>query len=149
MKTVTTDPEFKVLATGCFDVLHFGHFELLRKASEIARNYPYGFAPGTLTVGIDSDANYKRLKGRKPYHNERQREMMLRRIFGVDRVEVFNNCLAYLKKVEPSVWVKGGDYSLETLDPEERAFCEENSIVIAFIDHTGHSSTAIKTDRES
>ena len=36
----------------------------------------------------------------------------------------------FLKKVMPDVYVKGGDYTLETLVPEERAFMEKAHIRI-------------------
>jgi len=43
----------KVFVNGCFDVLHRGHFELIKYASSL----------GTLTVALDTDEKVAKAKG--------------------------------------------------------------------------------------
>lgn len=97
-----------ILVGGCFDILHFGHIEFLRKAKSFG-NY--------LIVILESDVNVKRLKGkRRPIHNQNQRKEMLLALKSVDEVIILkdkmveDDYLAVIKKVGPSaVAVTKGD----------------------------------------
>jgi len=53
----------KAFLSGCFDLLHSGHIELFRRASEY----------GDLYVAIGSDKTIKDLKGRLPINSEQER----------------------------------------------------------------------------
>ena len=123
-----------VAATGCFDVLHYGHFKLLEFAAE----------HGRLLVGIDSDHSYRRWKKREPVHFEWQRAYNLSRVQAVSEVIVFDSCLQFLVVARPQIWVKGADYSLDTLNPAEVKVCRKYGIEILFVPHTGHSSSDIR-----
>jgi rfaE bifunctional protein nucleotidyltransferase chain/domain len=98
-----------VFTNGCFDVLHPGHFHLLKSASELG-DY--------LVVGLNSDESVKKLKGSKrPYHNLELRAQQLLAIRYVDFIIPFEeetpeNLIHLLK---PNVLVKGGDYSPEQI----------------------------------
>jgi D-beta-D-heptose 7-phosphate kinase/D-beta-D-heptose 1-phosphate adenosyltransferase len=95
----------KVWINGCFDVLHYGHFQLIQYAARIG---------GKLIIGIDSDERVKQLKGEdRPFHTQQQREYNLRQIRGVGDVVVFHTedeLRETLKKLTPDVFVIGSDY---------------------------------------
>lgn len=65
-----------VLVGGCFDIIHPGHIEFLKKAKEKG-NF--------LVVLLESDKNVKRLKGEnRPVHYQKERAKNLSLIEGVD-----------------------------------------------------------------
>lgn len=100
--------EYVVFTNGVFDILHKGHFELLKEARRLGTK---------LVVGINSDASVKRLKGEsRPINDERTRVEQLEALPWVDEVFVFNDDTPYnlIKRLQPSLIVKGGDYTVET-----------------------------------
>ena len=72
----------RVLVYGTFDLFHFGHLELLRKAKELSNN-------GKLIVGIASD-EYALQKGQKTIFNENARAEIVKSIKYVDDVFINN-----------------------------------------------------------
>jgi D-beta-D-heptose 7-phosphate kinase/D-beta-D-heptose 1-phosphate adenosyltransferase len=101
--------EVVVFTNGVFDILHKGHFELLKEARSLGTK---------LIVGINSDASVKRLKGEsRPINNERSRLEQLEALPWVDEVFVFNDDTPYelIKKLKPALIVKGGDYTIDTV----------------------------------
>ena len=94
-----------VWINGCFDVLHYGHFQLIQYAARIG---------GKLVIGIDSDERVKQLKGEdRPFHTQQQREYNLNQIRGVGEVVVFHTedeLRETLKRLKPDVFVIGSDY---------------------------------------
>jgi D-beta-D-heptose 7-phosphate kinase/D-beta-D-heptose 1-phosphate adenosyltransferase len=103
---------------GCFDLLHLGHVRTL----ESARRHG-----DVLVVGINSDASARRLKGPgRPVVPEQERAQMVAALECVDLVIVFQelSSLSVIQALRPEVWVKGGDYNLETVNQEERAYVE-------------------------
>jgi rfaE bifunctional protein nucleotidyltransferase chain/domain len=106
----------RIVATnGCFDLLHFGHVSYLQRARQLG---------DLLVVGLNSDSSCRQLKGRhRPLVPERQRAAVLAALACVDAVVIFRDKRAhrFLAAVQPDVYVKGGDYRPETLDPTERA----------------------------
>ena len=100
--------ETVVFTNGVFDILHKGHFELLKQARALGTK---------LVVGINSDASVKRLKGEsRPINNELTRVEQLEALPWVDEVFVFNDDTPYelIKRLRPALIVKGGDYTVET-----------------------------------
>jgi rfaE bifunctional protein nucleotidyltransferase chain/domain len=94
----------KVFTNGCFDVLHRGHFELLKHCHSL----------GKVVVGINTDKSVKRLKGEnRPFFNQQDRAFMLKSCRYVDEVLLFDEDtpLELIKKVKPDIIVKGGDYN--------------------------------------
>ena len=93
-----------VFTNGCFDVLHPGHFELLKQAK----------AHGTrLIVGINSDESVRRIKGNgRPLFNQDERKQMLLSLESVDEVRVFDESTPerLIREITPDVLVKGGDW---------------------------------------
>lgn len=94
-----------VWVNGCFDILHYGHFELLK--------YAISFQ-GILIIGIDSDRRIKEKKGDdRPFHNQQQRKSNLITIKGVDLVVVFDSDLeleGLVKKWHPDIQIVGEEY---------------------------------------
>ena len=109
-------PEGRVVLTnGCFDILHRGHIECL----EFARRQG-----GFLIVAINDDEGIKKLKGdSRPVNKLEDRMYVLKSLECVDMVVSFKGTKAteLFKLVHPDVYVKGGDYTIDTLDKEEKA----------------------------
>jgi D-glycero-beta-D-manno-heptose 1-phosphate adenylyltransferase len=109
----------KLVATnGCFDLLHVGHVRYLQAAR----------AKGdVLIVGLNGDASVCALKGAgRPLNSEKDRAEVLAALESVDLVTIFPEVRAtrFIEAVRPNVYVKGGDYSSNTLNAEESAALE-------------------------
>jgi rfaE bifunctional protein nucleotidyltransferase chain/domain len=108
-----------VLTNGCFDLLHVGHVRYLQAARALG---------DALAVALNSDASVRALKGEgRPINPEDDRAEVLAALECVDYVAIFSEMRAtrFLERVKPAIYVKGGDYILETLDREERAALEK------------------------
>lgn len=102
-----------VFTNGCFDILHAGHVRYLGAAR--ARG-------DCLVVGLNSDASVRRLKGEgRPVNGEADRAEVLNALRAVDYVTIFDEptAEALIEILKPDVYVKGGDYTMETL-PEAK-----------------------------
>lgn len=96
-----------VFTNGCFDILHVGHKRYLQQAATLG---------DILVVGVNSDDSVKRLKGsERPINPEQDRAEMLCAMKFVDYVVIFTEDTPYelIKKIQPDVLVKGGDYKPE------------------------------------
>ena len=102
------DLQYRTIFTnGVFDILHRGHFTLLKAARALGEK---------LVVGINSDASTKRLKGdSRPINTEQTRKEQLEILSWVDEVVVFDEDTPYelIKKLNPDMIVKGGDYTVD------------------------------------
>ena len=124
-----------VATNGCFDLLHIGHATYLEAARSLG---------DLLLVGVNSDASVRRLKGpARPINPENDRAGLVAALGCVDAVCVFDETSAerFLAAARPDVWAKGADYTLETLNPEERRTVETAGGVIAFVDLVAGKST--------
>lgn len=127
--------ETVVATNGCFDVLHVGHLACLEQARR------YG---DKLIVGINDDAGVVALKGEtRPINPAPDRAEMLLGLRCVDAVCVFPGTKAdeFLHQCRPNVYVKGGDYDLETLDSAERAVLEQCGAEVFFVEAVQGKST--------
>lgn len=96
-----------VFTNGCFDILHAGHVKYLQQAKQLG-DY--------LIVAINDDASVKRLKGpNRPINNTEQRMAVLASLGVVEWVTSFadNTPERLLKRLQPDILVKGGDYTLD------------------------------------
>jgi rfaE bifunctional protein nucleotidyltransferase chain/domain len=104
----------KVVATnGCFDLLHVGHLRYLTGARGLG---------DFLWVGLNGDASVRELKGEgRPLVPEADRAELLAAWRVVDAVTIFPTVRAteFLHAVQPDIYVKGGDYTVASLDPGE------------------------------
>jgi D-glycero-beta-D-manno-heptose 1-phosphate adenylyltransferase len=132
-----------VVTNGCFDLLHLGHVTYL----ETARNLG-----DLLLVGVNADAAVRGLKGEgRPINNEEDRAAVLAALQSVDAVCIFPDVRAtgFLAAAQPDIYVKGGDYTLETLDQEERRTVESKGGKIALIPFVPGKSTTTLLKRIS
>jgi rfaE bifunctional protein nucleotidyltransferase chain/domain len=107
-----------VWTNGCFDLFHAGHVRSLEAARALG---------GALVVGLNADESVRRLKGpRRPYCPQEDRVAVLAALGCVDRVVIFSGdrCVPELEALAPDIYAKGEDYTLETIDAEERAAVE-------------------------
>lgn len=124
-----------VVTNGCFDVLHAGHVTYLAEARK------HG---DLLLIGVNDDAGVRELKGAdRPLNPEQDRATVLAALESVGAVCVFAGSTAtdFLKRARPDVYVKGGDYTLETLNRDERAVVEAAGGSFVFIDFLAGRST--------
>ena len=125
-----------VFTNGCFDILHAGHVRYLKEARSLG---------DCLVLGLNSDTSVRALKGEnRPINSEADRAEVVGALKAVDYVVIFSEPTAaeLLKKVRPSVYVKGGDYTLATL--AEAAVLEEIGAEAAFITMVeGRSTTNV------
>ena len=127
-----------VVTNGCFDILHLGHVTYL----ENARNFG-----DALLVGVNGDDATRQLKGAgRPVNSETDRASVLAALQSVDGVCIFTDTTAtkFLAAAQPDIYVKGGDYTLETLNQDERHAVESAGgkiILVPFV--PGKSTTSL------
>lgn len=103
-----------VMTNGCFDILHRGHIECL----EYARGQG-----DFLIVAVNDDDGIRQLKGdSRPINRLEDRMYVLKSLECVDMVVAFHGTRAteIFKMIRPDIYVKGGDYTIDTLDKGER-----------------------------
>lgn len=110
-----------VLVSGCYDLIHRGHVELLEHAYLLRPN-------GRVFVGLNSDDAIRELKGEgRPINDYMSRAtvmasiMYVYRVFRIDDVRV----TSVIRSLRPAHWVKGGDWTLATLDKGEMAAAKD------------------------
>ncbi|MBP8258968.1 MAG: D-glycero-beta-D-manno-heptose 1-phosphate adenylyltransferase [Verrucomicrobia bacterium] len=127
-----------VVTNGCFDILHAGHVQYLESARNLG---------DALLVGLNSDASVRALKGpSRPVNPESDRAMVLAALGCVDAVCIFPEPAAvrFLSLAQPDIYVKGGDYTLDTLNADERRAVEAAGgriVILPLI--PGRSTTAL------
>jgi rfaE bifunctional protein nucleotidyltransferase chain/domain len=127
-----------VVTNGCFDLLHLGHVTYL----ENARNFG-----DALLLGVNGDAAVRGLKGPgRPVNSEADRAAVLAALQSVDGVCIFTDTTAikFLTAAQPDIYVKGGDYTLETLNQDERRAVESAGgriVLVPFV--PGKSTTGL------
>lgn len=125
-----------VFTNGCFDIIHAGHVDYLRKASELGDYF---------IIGLNSDYSVRKLKGfSRPINSENARKIVLEGIKGVDEVIIFDEDTPYelINAVIPDILVKGGDYTPDNIVGKD--IVESNGgqvVVIPFLE--GYSTTSI------
>jgi len=103
-----------VFTNGCFDILHAGHVRYLRQARELG---------DAMVIALNSDASTRALKGpTRPINSEEDRAEVLCGLASVDRVVLFDDPRAtgLIEAIKPHIYSKGGDYTIESLNAEER-----------------------------
>lgn len=126
-----------VFTSGCFDILHVGHVRYLAQAKALG---------DALCIAMNSDASVRALKGPdRPVNNESDRAEVLLGLESVDIVVIFGEerTTKLIETIRPQVFAKGGDYSIETLNPEERtALIAAGSKIEILPEVKGKSTTA-------
>ena len=124
-----------VVTNGCFDLLHVGHVTYLETARKEG---------DALLVGVNSDRAVRELKGAdRPINEEMDRAIVLAGLQSVDAVCIFaeRSAQRFLAVAQPDVYAKGGDYTLETLNQDERQIVEQAGGKILIIPFVPEKST--------
>ena len=127
-----------VVTNGCFDLLHVGHVTYLETARREG---------DALLIGVNGDAAVRELKGpERPVTPEHDRAAVLAALESVSGVCIFAEPTAtrFLAAAKPDIYVKGGDYTLNTLNQDERRTVEQAGgkiVIIPFV--PGKSTTAV------
>lgn len=108
-----------VFTNGCFDLLHVGHVRYLQAARALG---------DALLVAVNGDASVRALKGPdRPINSEHDRTEVLAALECVDFLTIFESARvsALVRAIQPHIYAKGGDYTVESLDSGERAALAE------------------------
>jgi len=106
-KRIKNEGKRVVFTNGCFDILHRGHVEYLRKAKALG---------DVLVVGVNTDSSVRRIKGPdRPVIDESDRAFVLAALASVDYVCLFNEDTPYelIRALVPDILVKGADWAIE------------------------------------
>lgn len=130
-------PQPVVFTNGVFDILHRGHVSYLAQARALG---------GSLVLGLNSDQSARQLgKGPdRPLNAEADRACVLAALESVSLVVLFDEKtpVELLKRVRPQLYVKGGDYDIESL--EETKWVRSwggDARALSFVD--GYSTTSL------
>ena len=125
----------RILTYGTFDLLHYGHIRLLKRAKALG-DY--------LVVALSTD-EFNAGKGKKAYHDYETRKKMLEAIRYVDLVipeETWEQKILDVKKYEVDTVVMGSDWAGSDRFDYLKDYCE-----VVYLDRTeGISTTKIKED---
>lgn len=125
----------RILTYGTFDLLHYGHIRILKRAKEMG-DY--------LVVALSTD-EFNATKGKKAYHSYETRKKMLEAIRYVDLVIPENNWeqkVQDIKDYKIDVCVMGSDWAGSDKFDYLKDYCE-----VVFLERTpGVSTTQIKND---
>lgn len=130
-----------VWTNGCFDIIHAGHVTYLMQAKREG---------DVLVVGLNSDQSVQAVKGPgRPIVPETERALILSALACVDYVTVFaeDDVTQLLEELKPDVYAKGGDYTLETINQDERRLVEGYGGRIALIPGVQDRSTTNLVER--
>jgi D-beta-D-heptose 7-phosphate kinase/D-beta-D-heptose 1-phosphate adenosyltransferase len=138
LKQYQADGKTVVWTNGCFDILHAGHVTYLQSARKQG---------DVMVVGLNSDASVQAIKGPdRPIVPENERALIISALECVDHVVVFedNDTVGLLEFLKPDIYAKGGDYTLDTINQDERKLVEGYGGGIALIPGVdGKSTTSI------
>ena len=125
----------RILTYGTFDLLHYGHINLLKRAKALG-DY--------LIVAVSTD-DFNEIKGKKAYHNYETRKMMLEAVRYVDLVipeENWEQKIEDVKKYQVDIVVMGSDWAGSDRFDYLKDYCE-----VVYLPRTeGVSTTQIKQE---
>lgn len=130
-----------VFTNGCFDILHAGHVDFLKRSRALGDR---------LVVGLNSDRSVAALKGpSRPINSEESRKAVLEALEAVDEVLVFDEETpqSLIEAIKPAVLVKGGDWDLDRI--VGKAFVESYGGIVTSLPLLGAYSTTAAITRAS
>lgn len=137
-ETIRAAGQKLVLTNGCFDLLHVGHVRYLTLARSLG---------DFLAVALNGDDSVRALKGAgRPINSAEDRAEVLAALACVDFVTIFPAVRAteVIASIRPAIYVKGGDYTVASLDVEEAAALREAGAEVQILPLTpGKSTTGI------
>jgi D-beta-D-heptose 7-phosphate kinase / D-beta-D-heptose 1-phosphate adenosyltransferase len=128
-----------VFTNGCFDILHSGHVSYLNRARQLG---------DVLILGVNNDESIRRLKGEKrPINPLPDRTQVLAGLKAVDHMIAFGDesddtPVSIIRIVKPDIFVKGGDYTRESLPEAETVESFGGEVVLLSL-VSDHSTTQI------
>ncbi|NIA30003.1 MAG: D-glycero-beta-D-manno-heptose 1-phosphate adenylyltransferase, partial [Actinobacteria bacterium] len=135
------DKKRVVWTNGCYDIMHVGHILYLEKAKALG---------DILVVGLNSDASVRKYKGPlRPIVEETQRAKLLTSLTCVDYVVIFDDesPIRLIEKLHPDIYAKGGDYTVDTINQDERHVVEAYGGEIALLPGVEGMSTTNIIDK--
>lgn len=128
-----------VLTVGVFDLLHFGHFELFRRAKELAGK------DGKLTVAIQEDEYVTKYKPQaKLFYDWKTRAKMISALRYVDKVVPYTDIDESIKEIDFDVFAVGGD-QIHSGFQKAVEWCKQNKKEVVRLSRTeGISSTMLR-----
>jgi D-beta-D-heptose 7-phosphate kinase/D-beta-D-heptose 1-phosphate adenosyltransferase len=126
-----------VFTNGCFDILHSGHVNYIKKARAMG---------DVLIVGVNKDDSIRRLKGKdRPINGLNDRMEVLSALASVDFVIAFGSStddtpIELIKNISPDIFVKGGDYQHQKLP--EASLLKKIGCQVAFVPIVHEQSTS-------
>ena len=130
-----------VFTNGCFDLLHLGHVRYLVAARALG---------DALLVAINGDESVRSLKGEgRPLNRESDRAEIVAALACVDHVVIFpeQRATALLEKVRPAIYVKGGDYTADSLHADEQSALQRIGTEIRILPFEKGYSTSNLVDK--
>ena len=125
----------RILTYGTYDLLHYGHINLLKRAKALG-DY--------LIVGLSTD-DFNEMKHKKAYHNYETRKMMLEAVRYVDLVipeKDWNQKPDDIRKYEVDILVMGDDWAGSDKFKNLEKYCE-----VCYLPRTeGISTSKIKRE---
>jgi D-beta-D-heptose 7-phosphate kinase / D-beta-D-heptose 1-phosphate adenosyltransferase len=121
---------------GCFDLLHPGHVELLKRSRAQCDR---------LVVALNTDASVRRLKGEgRPVQNEHARSVVMAAMDSVDLVTLFDadTPIDLITLLRPDHLIKGADYTAATVVGADFVQSYGGKVVLVPLE-SGHSTTSI------
>ena len=124
----------RILTVGVFDLLHFGHMELFRKAKALGDH---------LIVAVQDDENVVKFKpGTKLTYNTEQRCYMVASIRYVDEVVVYKNAESIVQEVDFDVFARGPDQTNSSFQAAEK-WCVAHQKEVVILPRTEGISTSL------
>lgn len=129
----------KVFVSGCYDLLHSGHVEFFRQASQY----------GDLYVGIGSDATILGYKHHKTVYSEQERLFMVKSIRYVKDAYInagsgILDFLPTLDIVKPDILVVNSDGG----NDDKRRLCEERGIEYIVLERDPHEGLKARSSTD-
>jgi D-glycero-beta-D-manno-heptose 1-phosphate adenylyltransferase len=126
------------LTNGCFDLLHTGHIYFLEQAS---------LQGGKLFIALNGTPGIQKLKGpTRPLQSDEERAYSLAALHFVDTIVIFDTprLNKEIEALKPDIYVKAGDYNIDSINKEEREALESVGSSIRFLPFLqGYSTTSL------
>ena len=114
----------RCLTTGVFDLLHYGHLNILKKCNKLAKN---------VIVGVQKDKDTFISKGKYPILNTKERIKTLKMIPLVDKcisysgsTKNINDISKIVNKIKPDLIIQGSDWNPTK---EMKKYLKEKNII--------------------
>ena len=117
-----------VLASGVFDLVHYGHIRFIEEAKKL------GGENSRLVVIVARDKTVERLKGRRPIIPEDQRRAVVESLKPVDEAILGYEDLSFeetIAKIKPDVIAVG--YDQRSIENDVRAFIKARGLTIEVV----------------